>query len=86
MRRGRITSEVFLRDDVENIMKAVDRANASLVNHLPMEEVAIYRAGFVAAMQAMAAAFDVSLEQHIQMVEPDLRTVNCQIRKVELGR
>ena len=82
MRRGRITSEVFLRDDVENILKAVDRANASLVNHLPMEEVAIYRAGFVAAMQAMAAAFDVSLEQHEPEFEHSFRFVDRQPRKI----
>jgi len=61
MRNGRIVSEVFLRDDIENMLKAVDRANASLANYpLLTEEVAIYRAGFIDAMQAVAAAFGIS--------------------------
>lgn len=69
----RIQSEVFLRQDIENILQAIDRANASLAKNLPVAEVAIYRAGFLSAMQAVAAAFDVALEPHFTDCPGELR-------------
>jgi hypothetical protein len=58
---NRLRTEVFLREDIQNILRAIDRANGSLASNLPMAEVAIYRAGFAAALGAVAEAFDVQL-------------------------
>jgi hypothetical protein len=69
----RIESEVYLKRDIENILQAIDRANACLAKNLPIAEVAIYRAGFLSAMQAVAAAFDVALEPHITDCPVELR-------------
>ena len=60
MRNGRIVSEVFLRDDIENMLKAISKANVSLATYFPEDTVAIYRAGFADAMQAVAVAFGIS--------------------------
>ncbi len=57
-----VRTEVFWREDIQSILRAIDRANASLAAHLPLAEVAIYRAGFAAALQAVATSFDVRLE------------------------
>ena len=57
----RIQSEVFLKADIENILNSIDEAVADLAVNLPFQEVAIYRMGFAAAMQAVAKAFDIEL-------------------------
>lgn len=66
MNLPRIQSEVFLREDIHNILTAIDQANAALAVRLPLAEVAIYRMGFAAAMRAVAAAFDVVLESQLE--------------------
>lgn len=43
------------------MLRSIDQANRELAIHLPVREVLIYRAGFAAAVQAMATAFDVTL-------------------------
>lgn len=55
-------TEVFLRDDIASILRAIEASNRVLARHLPTHEVALYRAGFEAALQAIALAFDVPLE------------------------
>jgi hypothetical protein len=64
LRVNRITvrSEVFLREDIKNMLRAIDGANQGLAAHLPVHDVTIYRAGFAAALQAVATAFDVRLD------------------------
>lgn len=69
MERTRIRSEVFSREDIQNVLKAVDSANRSLAEHLPLIEVGIYRAGFSSAMGAIAKAFDVSLDSQSRVLE-----------------
>lgn len=55
-------SELFWREDIHNALRAIDQANASLAAHLPLEAVAIYRAGFSAALRAVATCFDIHLD------------------------
>ena len=57
----RIQSEVFLRHDIESILEAIDGANAELAAQIPGPDVEIYRAGFTAALRAVATAFHISL-------------------------
>ena len=52
-------SELYLRGDIANILKSIDAANAELSAALPLTEVHAYRAGFIAALRAVAFAFDV---------------------------
>lgn len=66
MNRTRIRSEVFSREDIQNILRAIDSANRALAVHLPLAEVGIYRAGFTAAMEAVAAAFDIGLGSQLE--------------------
>lgn len=54
-------SELFLREDVRNILRAIDHAGAVL-EAIPSHDVAVYRAGYRAALAAVAVAFDVRLE------------------------
>ncbi|MBC7232528.1 MAG: hypothetical protein H5T68_04720 [Chloroflexi bacterium] len=51
-----------MKQDIQQILQAIDKANASLAINLPITQVAIYRAGFSAAMQAVATAFGVVLD------------------------
>jgi hypothetical protein len=69
MYRTRIRSEVFSREDIQNVLRAIDSANRSLAAHLPLAEVGIYRAGFAAAIDAVAKAFDVGLDSQFPRME-----------------
>lgn len=62
MAQNGIRHEVLFREDIKNLLRAIDSANAALAVHLPTSQVAIYRAGFVAALQAVALALDVRLD------------------------
>jgi len=65
-------SELFMRADIENMLRAIDQANAQLAVQIPIHQVAIYRSGFAAALSAVARAFDVSLDQRDPPLEQDL--------------
>lgn len=54
-------SEIYLRADIANIVRAIDAANAELSAAVPLAEVAAYRAGFLAALRALALAFDLDI-------------------------
>ncbi len=58
----RFRSEVFLRQDIESILRAIDSANRHVTDLMPEYEVAIYRAGFTAAVHDIALALHISLE------------------------
>ena len=50
-----------MRADIENLLRAIDHAGAVL-EAIPSHDAAVYRAGFRAALAAVAVAFDVRLE------------------------
>jgi hypothetical protein len=54
-------TEVYVRDDIENVLKAIDQANRDLITLVRSTEADIYRSGFAAALQAVATAFNVRL-------------------------
>lgn len=58
----RIQSEVFLRHDIENILRAIDSASGDLVDHAAGDEVKVYRDGFRAALRSVATALHIQLE------------------------
>lgn len=55
-------SELYLRADIANVVRAIDAANAELAAAVPLAEVSAYRAGFVAALHAIAMAFDLDIQ------------------------
>lgn len=57
----RISTEVWLREDIRNVLIAIDRANGDVACAVPGKEVLIFRAGFRAAIEAMAAAVAVDI-------------------------
>ncbi len=59
-------THIFWREDIRSVLAALDGANLALTSNLPLREVGIYRAGFAAAIQAMASAFDVQLDAPAQ--------------------
>ena len=60
MRSREIRSEVFLRHDIQSILSAIYLANLELARWTPQAETASYRAGFEAAIRAVATAFHVA--------------------------
>jgi hypothetical protein len=53
-------TEVFVRNDIENVLKAIDIAYASLADQIPARDVTVHRAGFIAALNSVSAAFGIS--------------------------
>lgn len=62
-------TEVYVRDDIQNVLKAIDRANRDLTTLLRSTEADIYRSGFVAAVQAVAAAFNIRFDPELTQSE-----------------
>lgn len=64
----------YFPDEVENILRAVDSANHCFAANVSTHEAELYRAGFRAALQAVATAFDVRLDPMTKDVPlPQLR-------------
>jgi len=60
MQSDLMQSEVFLRSDIRNMLRAIEFTNSALSTYVSTPEAGAYRAGFVAALQAVAAAFDIN--------------------------
>ncbi len=54
-------TEVYWSEDIRMILQGVSKAHHSLARHLPLHQVAIYNAGFDAALEAVADAIGVKL-------------------------
>jgi len=52
---------VWFRDEIKDILLALDAANLDVAQHVPTSEMQLYRKGYAAAIQAMAAAFGISI-------------------------
>lgn len=63
-----VRTETFLRTDIQNILRALDSANRGLTDHLPNAEVAIYRKGYIDALQSVANA--IGLDLHLSEIQP----------------
>jgi len=71
MIQHKIRSEVFLREDIQSILRAINAANAELAARVANQETEVYRAGFVDALQAVATALHVRLSsQPIEDSDP----------------
>ena len=54
-----VRTEVWLRQDLLSLLRSVDKASACICDHLDSHDVALFRAGFRAAIEAMAEGLDV---------------------------
>lgn len=64
---------IFFGDEIANLLLAIDEANLDVISHFDAPEVRIYRAGFAAAIGAVATAFglrDSGGRQKTQMHVP----------------
>jgi hypothetical protein len=50
---------IWFKDEIENILLAIDEANLDMVSRFDAPEVRIYRQGFAAAISAVATAFGI---------------------------
>ena len=53
-------TELYLRADIAGMVRAIDAANAELAAAIPTAQVVAYRAGFMCALRAVVAAFDLA--------------------------
>ena len=59
-----LTRDVYFRSDIENALSAIQYVNDSLAFELYEEDVHIYKAGFDAALIAVAKAFGIGSANH----------------------
>lgn len=57
----KLITEVWLRQELCNLLNSIDKANSCLGDNLNSREVSLFRAGFRSALEAVAVAIDVPL-------------------------
>lgn len=57
-----IRSQVVLRTDLRNMLDAISRAHLGLLGRMNTPETLAYADGFRAAIEAIAAAYDLDVE------------------------
>ena len=50
---------VWFKEEIENTIHSIDLANHDVAQHIQTNEMRLYRAGFDAALDAVATAFGV---------------------------
>ena len=60
--RTSLVSDYFSRQDIVSMLRAVVAANADIANRLSFPEARAYRAGFAAAIRAVAIGFSINPE------------------------
>lgn len=50
---------IWFKDEIEDILLAIDEANLDMASRFDTPEVRIYRQGFTAAISAVATAFGI---------------------------
>ncbi len=56
---------VWYRNDILDILTAVDEANWDVAQHIGTPQMRLYRKGFEAAVQAIAAAFGLAYKSRV---------------------
>jgi hypothetical protein len=54
---------VWFRDEIEASLLAVDGANRDIAQHITTPEMALYRRGFEAAIEAVARSFGITWQR-----------------------
>lgn len=58
-----VRSELIARGDLGQMLLSTLQVNEQILSQLPLESVEIYRAGFLAALKAVATAYAINLPQ-----------------------
>lgn len=56
-------SDVFVKEDIRSVLQALLATNETLAQQIQSADIQNYRYGFSAAIAAVAAAFDIKLQQ-----------------------
>lgn len=64
-------SELFMREDIRNLLLALDEAS-DFLDGAPTREIAAFRRGYRKALSTVARAFDVSLEEEVRTCSQSL--------------
>ena len=51
---------VWFEQEIENVIRSIDESNSDVADAIPTAEMAVYRRGFRAAVNAMAVAFGLN--------------------------
>jgi len=51
--------KIWFRDEIENVISAVDAANSDIASCIDTPEMMLYRRGYEAALKAIAEAFGI---------------------------
>jgi hypothetical protein len=62
--RNILGSEVFLREDIRRNLQSILVTNDLLSRQMPTQAIATYREGFIAAIAAVATAFEVEIDPY----------------------
>jgi len=60
---GQVNSELILRGDLAQLLRSSFQVNEHIASQLPLESVEVYRAGFRAALSAVATAYNLNLPE-----------------------
>ncbi len=74
MRPISVRHEVLFREDLRNILLAIDESNWNVARYVPTPHMKIYRRGFTDALAAVARALDIPLQLN---VDGDGDEANC---------
>lgn len=66
---NKLQRDVYLRSDIENALEAIKHANGAAMRRLQSPEGSAYRDGFNAALESVAIAFNVQIENDIRVVD-----------------
>jgi hypothetical protein len=62
MIESEVRTETYLRSDIINVLSALDATTDDIAAMVPGPEMALYRAGYAAALRAAARSFDVEID------------------------
>jgi len=66
---------VWFSEEIENALRGIDAANLSVAQHIDTSEMKMYRLGYEAAIEAMAAVFG------IRYIRPNGQSLPQQFRR-----
>ena len=69
---------VWFEQEIENALRAIDIANEDVANLVPTPEMQVYRKGYTAAINALAATFGVNYRSASQLASEHKPTLATQ--------
>jgi len=67
---------VWFEQEIENALQAIDAANLDVAEFVPTQEMRLYRKGYAAAINAIAAALGVNYRSDALIPDPSFDNLN----------